>query len=429
VFVSNPPTPPPTSTSRPCDALFGGQAELSVEALIEQVLARNPTLAQMAAAWQAASARYPQVTSLEDPMVGVTIGPGTIHPDDSGVEFASRWEISQRYPWPGKLRLRGANALAEASAAGNDVEDMRLQLMESAKSAFYDYYLVDRAIEVNEESLRLLREFQQNAETRYKTGLVPQQDVLQAKVEIGRQQERGLFLARLRPVAVARLNTLMNLPPDLPLPPPPKEVHPGDALPDPQTLRALALSARPDLRALNDRIAAEQAALALAYKDFYPDFEPFVMYDRFMGNTSQSRDLATMVGVKLNLPVRQARRQGAVAEAQARLAQRQAELARQTNQVNFEVQQVYEQVRESQQVVALYETKILPDARDNVKAARAAYQVGKIPFLSLIEAERNVVSLRDRYYEALADYFRRRATLERAIGGPHTPALPQRGQR
>jgi hypothetical protein len=42
----------------------------------------------------------------------------------------------------------------------------------------------------------------------------------------------------------------------------------------------------------------------------------------------------------------------------------------------------------------------------------------KIPFLSLIEAQRNLVNLRDRYYEAVADYFRRRATLDRVVGGP-----------
>src|SRR5689334_680694 len=37
--------------------------ELSEQELIDQVLARNPSLAQMTAAWEAASARYPQVIS------------------------------------------------------------------------------------------------------------------------------------------------------------------------------------------------------------------------------------------------------------------------------------------------------------------------------------------------------------------------------
>ena len=81
----------------------------------------------------------------------------------------------------------------------------------------------------------------------------------------------------------------------------------------------------------------------------------------------------------------------------------------------------------------LYEKTILPAAEKNVKSAEAAYVTGKIPFLSLIEAQRNVVNLRDRYYEAVADYFRRRAALERAVGGPLTPepsaASPAAGRK
>jgi len=67
--------------------------------------------------------------------------------------------------------------------------------------------------------------------------------------------------------------------------------------------------------------------------------------------------------------------------------------------------------------VRLYQDTILPAAEKNVKSAEAAYTNTKIPFLSLVEAQRNAVSLRDRYYEVLADYFRRRAELDRAVGG------------
>jgi len=380
----------------------------------------------MVAAWQAAQARYPQVTSLDDPMFAATIGPDTIAADDPGVNFAYRLEISQKYPWPGKLALRGQNALAEASAAGNEVEDTRLELTQSARDAFYDYYLVERALDVNQENLRLLREFRQNAETRYQTGLVSQQDVLQADVEIGRQQERQLTLERMRQVAVARINTLMNLPPDRSLPPPPRTVTVGGELPAAEVLRAAALARRPDLQALANHLAADQAALALAHKEFYPDFEPLFMFDRFMGNNSTNVDLASMLGVKVNLPVRKDRRYAAVAEAQARINQRRAELARQADQVNYQVQQAYAQVQESERIVRLYEKTVLPAARQNVRAAQSAYVTGKVPFLSLLEAERGVVSLRDRYYEAVAAYFQRRAALERAVGGSleTAPATP-----
>ena len=66
---------------------------------------------------------------------------------------------------------------------------------------------------------------------------------------------------------------------------------------------------------------------------------------------------------------------------------------------------------------------ILPAARANVQAAQSAYVTGKIPFLSLIEAQRNQVMLRDRYYEALADAWRYRATLQRATGEPMAAAV------
>jgi outer membrane protein TolC len=365
----------------------------------------------MVAAYQAAAARYPQVTSLDDPMFGAQAAPAVWGSRD--VSGGYRLEIAQRLPWPGKLALRGANAAATASAARNEVESTRLELVEAALSAFAEYYLVARALEVNEENLRLLREFRQNAETRYKTGQAPQQDVLQSDVEIGRQKERQLTLERMRQVAVARINTLMHLAPDSPLPPPPEKLDVGGELPGADALRALALSRRPNLQAQADRINAERAALALAHKEYYPDFEAMAAYDAMW----QEPEMRPMVGLRLNLPVRLDRRSGAVAEASARLAQRQAELARRVDEVNFEVQQAYEQVQESRRAVRLFEEEILTAARANVKSAQSAYVTGQIPFLTLVEAQRELVELRDRYYATVADYLRRRAALERAVGG------------
>jgi outer membrane protein TolC len=399
----------------------GMAAALSAEGLVQQVLARNPSLAQMRAAWQAASARYPQVTSLDDPMFGSTFAPASI--GSANVDFGYRLEISQKYPFPGKRALRGQGALAEASAAGHDIDDMRLQLIEAARSAFYDYYLVGRALAVNDESVQLLKEFRQNAESRYRTALVPQQDVLQADVELARQQERRLTLERMRQVATARINTLMHSAPDEPLLPPPERLEALEPSPEAKLLRMAALDRRPDVRALTDRIRGDQAALALAQKEFRPDFEVTAAYDTIMGN-GPTRDLAPQVGVRLNLPVRRAKRCGAVAEAEARLAERQAELDRQIDQVNFQVQEAYEQARESERVVALYKERIVPAAEANVKAAQSAYVTGKTPFLSLVEAQRSLIDLRARRYEAIAEWHRRRATLERVIGG-ELPASPR----
>jgi cobalt-zinc-cadmium efflux system outer membrane protein len=422
---------PSANVEQPAD-LFAGIKELSVDGLIQTVLNRNPTLPEMVAAWKAAQARYPQVTSLDDPFFGTTLAPASLGVTGPGDSSGYRMEIFQRYPFPGKLKLRGQKAMAEADAAGRDVENTRVQLIESAREAFYDYFLAFRQLEVNDEGLDLLRKYRKEAEIRYTNGKSEtNQEMLQADVEIGRQEQRLIGLKRLRAVSAGRLNSLMHLPPFSPLPPPPETIPVPEEMPDPQQLLSTALNQRVDLLALKDRIAAADAAVKIAQREYYPDFDVMAAYDHFWTEQQQRPQLA----VRINLPVRLQRRAAALLEAQQRLTQLKAQYAQQTDVVGFEVRQVYEQLQESKRTVELYERTVIPAARNNVKSAQGAYGTGKIPFLSLITALRELVDLRDRYYEAVAELFRRRTVLERALSGspsatpiPTSPRLPGPGQ-
>ncbi len=404
-----PPAAPPTPTRPPLDGLTA----LTAADVVGVVLERNPTLDQMRATAAVAAARFPQVTSLDDPTLAFTTAPGSI--GSANASYAARVEVSQKLLYPGKRGLKGSAAKADALAAAEDIEDARLQLTEAARSALADYYLAVKATGVAEENAKLLGEFKKNAETRYKTGQGQQQDVLLADVEIARQEERVVSLRRARLVAVARLNTLMHLPPDGPLPPP-ADAERAAPLPEATKLRDAALG-RPDVRAAVARVAAEDATLALALKEYNPDVEVMAAYDGFWQGPG-GPPLQWQVGARVNLPVRYARRGGAVDEARAKVAQKRAELARLTDRINYEVQEAFERVREADEVVRLYDTKILPAAEANVKEAQIAYTNNKIPFLNLIEAQKNRATLKDRYYEAVAEVARRRAALERAVGGP-----------
>ncbi len=410
--------PAPTCPQLP-DPPFAGSSELSAEALVQQVLARSPTLPQMLAAWEAARARYPQVTSLDDPLFGTTLAPASLGVNGDGNTSGYRMEVFQRFPFPGKLALRGDKAKAEASAAGRDVDNTRVQLVESAREAFYDYFLACRQTEVNEEGLDLIQRFRRDAADRYRVGRGPQQDIVQAEVAIGQQRQRLLSLERARRVAIARIDTLLHLPPTSPLPPPPREISVPEDLPDPQQMLAQALAQRLDLLALKDRIAAAEAAVKLALRDYYPDFDAMAAYDNFWTQGS----LRPQVAVRINLPVRLARRAAAVEEARARLSELHAQYDSRVDVVGYEVQQVYEQLRESYGTVRLFEKEVLPKARTNVQSAEAAYVAGQIPLLTLVEAGRNLVNLREQYYQALTELFRRRTVLERALSGS-PPAAP-----
>jgi len=307
-------------------------AELQVEWLVAEVQARNPSLWAVAAAWRAAAARYPQVVSLEDPMFGFMLGPAGLGRDGGWMVMAS-----QKYPWACKRALRGSMAAAEADAAGRDTAEMRLQLAEAAKTAFFDYYLVRRQLEVNSGTADLMRQFREIAKTKYEAKEVSQQDVLQADLDLADLEGRRVELVREEKVAIARINTLLHQAADCPLLPPPQRLDLPDGLPEADALHELAVEQRPDLAAEAARVRAQEAAVALACREYYPDLELVAKYDAFM-----PEEMRPQIGMNVNVPLRWNRRAAAVEEAQARLQQRRAEYQARWDQIGFEVQSAFE---------------------------------------------------------------------------------------
>jgi cobalt-zinc-cadmium efflux system outer membrane protein len=73
---------------------------------------------------------------------------------------------------------------------------------------------------------------------------------------------------------------------------------------------------------------------------------------------------------------------------------------------------------QSGRIVRIYEEKILPTAQRSLDSAQANYTSGKLDFLRLLDAERQLYAQRDMYYQAIASYYRRLAELDRAVGEP-----------
>jgi outer membrane protein, heavy metal efflux system len=413
------PAPPETAnqlayhSDDPCDP-FANQTELSVEQLVAEVQSRNPSLQAASAAWRAATERCPQVTSLDDPMFASMIGPKGVGTDNGGGWMV---QASQKIPWAGKRALRGCAASAEADAMKGDIGDVRLKLSEAARTTFYDYYLARRETEVNESTRRLVSQFREIARNKYQLNQTTQQDVLQADVELAALETRQTELTRDEQVAMARINTLLHRAADHSLPPPPANLPLQDSLPAAEFLQQTAES-RPDLFAVQARIRAEEANVALACAEYRPDLNVVAKYDGFM-----PEEMRPQVGVEFNVPLQRGRRSAAVREAEERLQQRRAEYLERLDQVRFEVQAAISRAAQGQRAIRLYEEKILPATQRSAESAQSNYASGKLDFLRLIDAHRQVYTQKAMYYRAIAEYHRRLAELERAVGGALSPQL------
>jgi outer membrane protein, heavy metal efflux system len=396
---------------------FPGAPVLDRAALVREVLRRNPTLQASRYAWRAALARYPQETSLDDPMLGVGAAPRSFGSD--AVDDAVKVDLSQKLPFPGKLSLRGEVALGEAEAAGRDFEAVRLRLATMASLLFDDSYLLARSVAINAEHIALLDEFLRIATARYEAGEASQQDPLQAEVERAMLARRDVALRTAQRVTAEQINVLLHRRPDLPLPPPPAELAPTapEAI-DTGSRMESALAERPELRAAEARVRSRQAAVDLARREFLPDVTLVGSYNGIM----QQSQLQPFVGVVFNVPLRIERRRAAVDEARARLERARLEHARVEDEVRFSVQSAADRLGEARDVLGLYRDRLLPAARDQVAAARAGFETGRNSFLALIDAERGLRNVELGYEEALADMSRRVAELESATG--RLPGLP-----
>jgi outer membrane protein TolC len=399
------------------DDLFAGQATLDRQTLIAAVLARNPSIDAARWGWRAALARYPQETALEDPMLEYSLAPASV--GASGVDTGQRVTLSQALPFPGKLALRGEVALAEAEAAASDFAAVRLRLAVLASLLFDQAYLIERKLAVNDAHRVLLAELREIALARYEAGEASQQDPLEAELEEAELLHRDVALRTDREITREQLNVLLHRSPGLPLPPPPAALEVRPPAPEPrEALDARALDERPELRAAEARLAAREAAVSLARREYLPDLQLMGGYDSF----EEDSRMRPMVGLGLNLPLQRSRRAAALDEAEAELERARSARAGLGDQVRLSVGRALEQLAEAHHSLEIFRDRMLPAARDRVASARAAFETGQSDFSTVIDAERRLRDAELGHEEAAVEVSRRHAELDRALG-----ALPARG--
>lgn len=384
---------------------------------VRAVLDRNPSIEVARQGWRAAIARVRQSGKLDDPMVAIEFAPLSI--GSSKVPLGYSAMVSQRLPWPGKLGLDESITRAEAEASRSDFESTRRELALTAALLYDQYFVAVRSLEINDQHVTLMRELQAAALAKFESGRGSAQDPLQAEAELTHLEQDAVVLASQRDITVAQMNELLHRDPELPLPPPAKELA-LTAAPDARSagrLQEEATKRRPEIEAARLHARAEQARAERAERESYPDLVASTSYNS-MWDMLEHR---WMVGLSVNLPIQFGRLAGAVDEANAARARFESESARMTDKARTEVVVALKRLVETAHVLHLYETRLVPVGRDQVDAARAGFITSRNDFVALIGAEKNLRSVELEYQVMRATFGQRRAELDRALG--RTPGL------
>jgi outer membrane protein TolC len=402
-----------------------GKHVLSLDDVIRGALEKSPEAQSTLHAVRALERRVPQAKTLPDPMVSVgwagNLTPFSVMQGDNSSYRGLT--VSEQFPYPGKLKLRGEIASKEADAAQADYEAVRRRISSEVKAAYYDYFYFDRAIQTTNRNKDLLEKLSKIAEARYRVGKAMQQDVLRSQIEISLLLEKLTMLEQQRATAQARINAFLVRSPESPLPPA-ADVEPETITHSLDELYALA--ATNDTAVLRNQRMVERSRLgiALAQKEYRPDIGVGYMYQQRAGLPDMNG-----VTVTVNIPIfyKSKQRQG-VAEASEDLISAEKMHDNRLNEVRFELKQQYLAAKASERLLTLYSKGVVPQSSLALESSMAAYQVGNVDFLSLIANFTTLLDYETDYYRQLADYQTALARIESLTGsdvtGPPVPTNP-----
>jgi outer membrane protein TolC len=390
---------------------------LLLDDVIREALEKNPEAQSELHTINALRLHVPQVKALPDPMVSAgwagNLAPFSVMRGDNSSYRGLT--VSEQFPYPGKLKLRGEIASKEAEAAQSDYEAIRRRVSAEVKAAYYDYFYFDQAIQTTERNKELLEKLSKIAEARYRVGKAMQADVLRSQVEISLLIEKLTVLEQQRATAQARLNVSMVRSPESPLPPT-AEVQPATMRYSLDELYALA--AANDTTVLRNKTMVEKGHLgvALAQREYRPDIGVSYMYQ-------QRSALPDMNGVtfSVSIPVfyKSKQRQG-VAEATETLLSAEKMRDHRLNEVRFELKQQYLGAKASERLLTLYSKGVVPQSSLALESSMASYQVGNVDFLSLLANFTTLLNYETDYYRQVADYQTALARIEVLTGSDVT---------
>src|SRR6267154_1791258 len=381
--------------------------------LLAEAEKNNPQIEAARQGWQAAKQVPTQVSTLPDPQFNlqhVSVGSPRPFAGYANSDFAYLGlGVSQDIPYPGKLRLKGEIARRDADVSQQQIESVRRAVLAELKGTYFQLAYLSKTLTILEQDGEMLKQVEQAADARYRSGTGTQQDVLQAQLQKTKLL-REIAMHHLQVGKLeAQLKQLLNRSQESP------DIEPADLLEPPllQTYAELLAAAQlqnPEIASAQKMIEKQSLQVDLARQDFYPDFNVQYMWQRT--DPTQFR-AHYMLSVGVRVPIYRGRKQRPeLAQAEAEQLRARSELQAQSQQVAAELRAQYVLAQQTAGLLKIHRKGLSPQSQSEFQAGLAAYQSGKQDFQALITAFLDVLHLDEDYWQNLAEYETAIARLE-----------------
>jgi outer membrane protein TolC len=389
-------------------------APATLKELIREAEQNNPEIAAAERGYAAATHVAPQESALPATQFTVqqfSVGSPRPFAGYTNSDFAYvGLGVSQEIPYPGKRGLRAQVANWEADVRHIQIESMRRTVTDKLKAVYFRLAYLQQTLWVLQRNDQLLKDVEQIVEARYRVGQGNQQEVLRAQLQHTKILQEITMHHREVGQLEAQLKQLLNRSQDTP-----------DIQTEPLAARALSHNAselfdlvkqqNPDVQAQQAMLNKTESQIALAKKEFRPDFGVQYTYE----NTDRKFRDYYMASFSITLPNR-GRRKAELAEAEANRDQANKQLEAEVRRRLAEVKGQLVVAQTSEEQLKIYKEGLIPQSDATFRSALAAYQANRQDFQTLLSSFMDVLNLQLEYQRELADHEIALARLENLTG-------------
>jgi cobalt-zinc-cadmium efflux system outer membrane protein len=309
-------------------------------------------------------------------------------------------------------RLRAAQDVT--TVVRSQVSDSERMLVFNIGQQFVDVLLAASTLEFAQQDLDSFQKTVGISKERYRIGDMSESDFLKIKLQLLQFQTdvSAAKLAKLQSLAALRqLLGFESVPDDYDVE---GTLDYQSVHADLSGLKSIAAINRPDLRAAQQAVTAAESQLALQRANGKMDITGTFDYTHTAGANTGS------FFYNMPLPIFN-RNQGEIERARYAITQAEQQASETTQQVSTDVVQAYENLRTNDQIIQLYQSGYLEEAKESRDISEYAYRKGAASLLDYLDAERTYRANQLAYRQALANYMLALEQTRQAVGTRNLP--------
>lgn len=403
----------------------------SVDSLILEAIKNNPKLKSLQYKIISSQKRSESINTMPPPNFSVEFSQVPTNSFNIiNKANSNNFAISQMFPLGGKL-----NAMAEVERKntlieGDNYEIYKTNLIAAVKMSYYSLWLIDRKIEIQKKNISLLKDIITSIESSFYTNRINQADLLTLQSEISSNETQLLIHEKQREAEIYKMNKLLGRNLDSKDLFTEKEFRTTEINISENSLVDILSKDNPTLKKMSSMISMNEAMIDANNRELIPDLMiqgmfmrmPQGMYLTSKSNLSMlSSKTETMYSLmfSINLPFapwsinKYKLREEELYTGIKSIEYEKNDMLR---EISSELKSAVVKYNTAQELVKLYDEKVIPLYSQTAESQLTAYQNNKTNITTVIDSYRMLLMQEMNLYMAKADMQMAIAEVESMIG-------------